>query len=394
MVEIRPSHRVSSISAYAFAEVDAQVAKLKAQGIDPIDFGVGDPTTPTPMVVRQATQMAIDIRKSAGYPSYIGCKEYRAAISGWTQKRFDVAVDPDTEVASTLGSKEGIFNFPEGFVDQGDYVIIPTPGYPPYARGTLFAEGIPYFVPLLPENHYLPDLDAIPRKVLKRAKIMWINYPNNPSGVNAPLRFLEEVMAFGHRHNIIIAADEAYTEIYFGEDQPHSILEITKEGVIVFQSLSKRSAMTCYRVGWVAGDRRIVDIFKKVKTNVDSGSATFIQDGAIAALEDEDHVTALRNEYREKRDILVDAMVHAGLPECRPDATLYIWQKVPEGMSSLEFATKLLDPEVAIVTTPGEWISDPTASGHNPGDGFVRFAMVPDIEKTKEAADKLKNLKL
>lgn len=395
MVEIKPSHRLSSISAYAFAEVDAQVVKLKARGISPIDFGVGDPTSPTPELVRQATQKAIDDRKNSGYPSYVGCEEYRTAISKWMRKRFGVDLDPETEISSTMGSKEAVFNFPEGLVDQGDYVIIPTPGYPPYARGTIFAEGIPYFVPLLPENHYLPDIEeAIPRRVLKKAKIMWINYPNNPCAVNAPLKFLEEVVAFGHKHNIVIASDEAYTEIYFSNDPPHSILEITKEGVVAFHSLSKRSAMTCYRVGWVAGDKRIVDIFKKVKTNIDSGTATFIQDGATVALEDEGHVEALRKEYREKRDILVKALVQAGLPDCTPEATLYIWQRVPDGMSSVDFAKRLLDPKVAIVTTPGEWLSDPTDSGHNPGEGFVRFALVPSIEKTHEAAEHLRNLKL
>ncbi len=394
MTEIKPSQRLSSISSYAFAEVDAQVARLKEQGISPIDFGVGDPTSPTPGLVRQAAQMAIDIRKSSGYPSYAGTKEYREVIGKWMQGRFGVSLDPETEISSTMGSKEAVFNFPEGLVDQGDYVIIPTPGYPPYARGTLFAEGVPYFVPLLPENHFLPDLNAIPKKVLKRAKIMWINYPSNPCAVNAPMSFLEEVAAFGHKHNIVIASDEAYTEIYFSDNPPPSILEVTREGVIAFHSLSKRSAMTCYRVGWVAGDRRLVDIFKEIKTNVDSGTATFIQDAAIVALGDEEHVKELRNEYREKRDILVEAFTQAGLPDCTPEATLYIWQKVPEGMSSVDFATRLLDPEVAIVTTPGAWLSDPTDSGHNPGDGFVRFALVPSIEKTREAAVHLKNLKL
>jgi LL-diaminopimelate aminotransferase len=391
--ELRASRRINSISAYAFAEVDEQVARLKAQGITPIDFGVGDPTVPTPDIVRQATQQAVDKRKSAGYPSYIGSKEFRQAVSLWMQKRFGVEIDPDREVCSTLGSKEAVFNFPEGFVDPGDCVIIPTPGYPPYARGTIFAEGRPYFVPLLPENHFLPDLKAIPKEVCQRAKILWINYPNNPCAVSAPLEFVEEAVDFGHRHNIIVASDEAYTEMYFGEP-PHSILEVTKEGVVAFHSLSKRSAMTCYRIGWVAGDRRILDIFKKVKTNIDSGTATFIQDGAIAALGDESHVRAMRQEYKTKRDILVQALSAVGLPRCLPDATLYIWQRVPKGMTSVEFARRLLDPEIAIVTTPGAWLSDKTDSGLNPGEGYARFALVPTIEKTQEAAERLRKLRL
>lgn len=390
--DIRPSKRLASISPYAFAEVDKLVASLKAQGITPIDFGVGDPTAPTPDLIRQATQKAIDTRKGAGYPSYTGSREFRTTISEWTRKRFNVSIDPDTEVTSTIGSKEGVFNFHEGFIDPGDYVIIPTPGYPPYARGTLFAEGRPYFVPLLPENGFLPDLGSIPKKVCKKAKLMWINYPNNPCAVSAPLSFFEEVMAFGQEHNIIIASDEAYTEVYFNHP-PHSILEVTKEGVVAFQSLSKRSAMTCYRVGWVAGDRRIIDIFKKVKTNVDSGTATFIQDGAIAALKDEDHVRQMREEYRLKRDLLVKALTVIGLPDCTPDATLYLWQRVPEGETSVDFAKRLLDPRIAIVVTPGDWISDSTEKGENPGEGYVRFALVPSLEKTREAGERLKGLK-
>ena len=223
---------------------------------------------------------------------------------------------------------------------------------------------------------------------------MWINYPNSPSGALAPLDFLERVVEFGHNNDIIIASDEAYSEIYFGDEPPHSILEVTKAGVVVFQSLSKRSAMTCYRVGWVAGDEQIVSVFKKVKTNLDSGTPTFIQDGAVAALADESHVEESRADYKAKRDILVAALTDAGLPDCTPEATIYLWQRVPEGMTSVDFATKLLAPDVAIVTTPGAWISDICAGELNPGEGFVRFALVPSVEQTKEAAEKLKNLEL
>jgi len=392
-MEIQASTRVRSIRAYAFAEVDKKVAELKAQGIDPIDFGVGDPTVPTPEIVRKATQCGVDEHKSAGYPSYIGSPEYRQAVAEWNQRRFGVSLDPETEICSTLGSKEAVFNFAEGLIDPGDVVIIPSPGYPPYSRGTLFAEGESYFIPLLAENGYLPDLDAIPESIRDRAKLMWINYPNSPTGAVAPLEFLEKVVEFGDRHNIVIASDEAYTEIYFSE-RPHSILECAKEGVVVFQSLSKRSAMTCYRVGWVAGDARIVDIFKKIKTNIDSGTPTFIQDGAIAALEDEEHVEAFRAEYRQKRDLLVGALTSIGLDNCAPDATIYLWQRAPEGMASVEFATRLLDPSIAIVTTPGAWLSAPTADGQNPGEGYVRFALVPSLKQTQEAVKRIQKLKL
>ncbi|NOZ22591.1 MAG: aminotransferase class I/II-fold pyridoxal phosphate-dependent enzyme [Planctomycetes bacterium] len=392
-MKIQASRRVQSIGAYAFAEVDEQVAKLKKKGITPIDFGVGDPTCPTPTVVRSATKKGVETRKSAGYPSYIGSEDYRKACAGWMKKRFGVKVNPDTEICATLGSKEAVFNFAEGFVNPGDVVIIPTPGYPPYSRGTLFAEGKTYYIPLLPENNFLPDLDAIPKGICRKARILWINYPNSPTGVNAPLSFFKKAVAFGRKHDIIIASDEAYTEIYYGKP-PHSILEMAKQGVVAIHSMSKRSAMTCYRVGWIAGDSRIVDTFKKVKTNIDSGTPTFIQDGAIAGLKDEKHVRQSRKEYRQKRDILVDGLTAAGLPDCTPEATIYLWQRVPDGMTSVDFATKLLDPDIAIVTTPGAWISDKTNKGLNPGEGYVRFALVPSIKETRAAAKKLKNLKL
>ncbi|NUO08172.1 MAG: aminotransferase class I/II-fold pyridoxal phosphate-dependent enzyme [Candidatus Brocadia sp.] len=390
-MEITASKRLQSIGAYAFAEVDKEVGNLKSMGITPIDFGVGDPTAPTPEIVRKATQRGITLRKSSGYPSYIGSPEFRQAIAQWIQKRFGVGMDPATEISSTIGSKEAVFNFAEGIVNPGDYVIIPTPGYPPYTRGTLFAEGIPYYVPLLAENKFLINLASIPEEVSKKAKIMWINYPNSPTGAVAPLSYLKEIVEFGKKYNIIIASDEAYSEIYFNEP-PHSILEITKEGVIVFNSFSKRSAMTCYRAGWVAGDKQIIDIFKKVKTNIDSGTATFIQDGAIAALSDEMHVEKMRAEYTIKRDLLVNAFKDIKFPDCTPEATIYLWQKVPEGMTSVDFARKLLLPEIALVTTPGAWISDKTEAGLNPGEGYVRFALVPSIKDTREAARRIKKI--
>jgi len=387
------SKRLKSIGAYAFAEVDKKVAELKKRGIQPIDFGVGDPTIPTPEIVREATKKAIDKLKSGGYPSYIGSLEFREAITRWVRRRFNVDVNPETEVSSTIGSKEAVFNFHEAFVNPGDYVICPSPGYPPYTRGTLFAEGIPFQVPLLARNNFLIDFDDIPEKIAEKAKILWLNYPNSPSGAIATADYYKRALEFARKYNIIIASDEAYSEIYYTEEPPISILNISREGVIVFNSLSKRSAMTCYRIGWVMGDSRIVGAFRKVKTNIDSGTPTFIQEGAIAALSDEKHVEKSRAEYRKKRDILCDALVSIGLPDSRPDATLYIWQKIPENMTSVDFATMLLQEDVALVTTPGSWISDITYNEINPGEGYIRFALVPSVEDTKLAAEKLKNIR-
>lgn len=388
------SNRLKAIGTYAFAEVDKRVSELQEKGIKPIDFGVGDPTIPTPEIVREATKKAIDKHKSSGYPSYIGSVIFREAVTSWVKRRYNVKVNPETEVSSTIGSKEAVFNFHEAFVNPGDYVICPSPGYPPYTRGTLFAEGIPFQVPLLSHNNFLMDFDDIPKKIAEKTKILWLNYPNSPSGSVATEDYYKRALEFAQKYNIIIASDEAYSEIYYTEKPPISILNVGKEGVIVFNSLSKRSAMTCYRIGWVMGDGSIIGAFRKVKTNIDSGTPTFIQEGAAAALSDEKHVEKSRREYRKKREILCDALTSLGLTDCRPDATLYIWQKVPEKMTSLDFATLLLKEDVALVTTPGSWISNITYNGINPGEGYVRFALVPSIEDTRLAAEKLRNLRL
>lgn len=387
----RASGRLRALGVYAFAAVDEKVEELRAKGIAPIDFGVGDPTSPTPAFVRQAAARALEERKSSGYPSYVGAKGFREALAAWTERRYGVSLDPETEISSTVGSKEAVFNFHEGVVEAGDVVLCPSPGYPPYTRGALFAEATPYQLPLAKENGFLVDFDAIPQKIARQAKLLWLNYPNSPSGAVADEAFYRRALDFARAHDIIVASDEAYSEIYFGEP-PISILNLTRKGVLVFNSMSKRSAMTGYRVGWVAGDPELVAIFRKVKTNIDSGTPTFIQDAAVAALSDEKHVQAFRDEYRQKRDILCAALVRAGLEDCTPPSTLYVWQRVPKGMSSLEFASLLLQENIAIVTTPGNWIAEPTASGENPGEGYVRFALVPSLDDTRKAAQRIASL--
>jgi len=392
-MKIEASERLRGIGSYAFADVDKKVEELKSKGITPIDFGVGDPTAPTPRLIRKAAAAGLERRKSSGYPSYIGDIAFREAVAGWVRRRYGLTVDPQREISSTIGSKEAVFNFHEGIVDPGDIVLCPSPGYPPYTRGTLFAQGLPYQVPIRKENGFLIDFSEIPAEIARKAKLLWLNYPNSPSGVTADESFYREALDFARRYDIIVASDEAYSEIYF-EAAPISILNLQREGVLVFNSLSKRSAMTGYRIGWVMGDQDLVGVFRKVKTNIDSGTPTFIQDAAVAALADEGHVEAFREEYRQKRDILCSALAAAGLEDCSPAATLYVWQKVPEGTSSLEFATRLLEEKIAIVTTPGNWISEPTAGGEYPGEGYVRFALVPSIQDTRLAAERISALRL
>jgi LL-diaminopimelate aminotransferase len=391
-MKIEPSKRLQGIGSYAFAEVDKKVEELKARGITPIDFGVGDPSAPTPQLIRDAAAAGLERRKSSGYPSYIGDSEFREAVAGWTRRRFDLTVDPQREISSTIGSKEAVFNFHEGIVNPGDVVLCPSPGYPPYTRGTLFAEGVPYQVPIREQNNFLIDFSDIPQEVARKARLLWLNYPNSPSGAIADEPFYREALEFAGSYDIVVASDEAYSEIFFGAP-PISILNVQKKGVLVFTSLSKRSAMTGYRLGWVMGDPELVAVFRKVKTNIDSGTPTFIQDAGVAALSDETHVEAFRKEYRQKRDILCSALVEAGLRDCTPQATLYVWQRVPDGMSSLEFATALLDEKIAIVTTPGNWIAEATAEGENPGEGYVRFALVPSIQDTRTAAERISSLR-
>lgn len=388
-MDIRPSKRIASLPGYPFAEVDRMVAELKAGGHDPIDFGVGDPTEPTPEVVRQAIQRAVDARARDGYPSYVGAPEYRRAVADWYGRRFGVALDPDREICATIGAKEAVFNFPLCLIDPGDVVLCPTPGYPPYNRGTMFAGGVPHYYPVSLENGFLPDLEAIPDEVAAKARLIWVNYPNSPSGRVAPDGFWPALLAWARARNIVVASDEAYTEVWF-DHAPRTILEFGREGVIAFQSLSKRSNMTCHRVGWVAGDERLVSLFKKLKTNIDSGTATYIQDGAIAALSDESHVAAMRDLYRAKRDLLVPALRDVGCEVFVPQATLYVWPRVPAGMDGLAFAKRLLDPSVAVVCSPGPALGENLADGTHPGQRHVRFALVPSVEKVAEAAVRIR----
>lgn len=392
-MEIVASKRVQSIGAYAFAAVDEKVAELKEQGITPIDFGVGDYAEATPELIREACKKAIDERAASGYPSYVGAPEFRKAVAEWTKRRFGVELDPAKEIASTIGSKEGVFNFHEGFVNPGDVVLIPSPGYPPYKRGTLFAEGESFFYRLDPDNSFVPDLASIPADVAKKAKMMWICNPHSPTGAVYGAETLKSIIAFCKDNEIILCSDEAYSEMYYGDEKPHSVLEFSKDGVVGCFSMSKRSIMTGWRCGWYAGDERIISIFKKVKTNIDSGTPTFVQDASVVALSDEAHVDKLRTETKQKRDMICDALKSLGLPDCAPAGTLYIWQKGPEGMSGVDFATKLVE-DAHCVVTPGEWLSDELADGSNPGAGFVRFALVPSIAECEDAAKRIRELKL
>jgi LL-diaminopimelate aminotransferase len=387
----QPSPPLARLGGYAFDELGIQVDRLRADGVNVLDFGVGDPSYPTPQLVRQAAAQGLDNYASAGYPSYVGQVEFRSEICRWFNDRFSVALATDSEVTVTLGSKEAVFHFPMAVLQPGDIVLMPAPGYPPYRTGTLFAGGEPYGYPVLRENGYAPDFDAIPEDIARRARIFWFNYPNSPTGACATDETFERAVEFCRRYEIILASDEAYTELYFGEP-PRSALEFGKEGIVVFQSLSKRSAMTGYRIGWACGDADIVHLIRKLKTNIDSGAPNFIQAAALAALTDENHVAAARADYAAKQKTLLSAFRQAGLDAHPSEATIYLWQKAPDRVSDVEYAKALLDPRVACAVMPGSWVSEPLPDGSNPGAGYVRWALCPSLADVEEAGRRLQFL--
>ena len=384
---IKYSKIVTETEKYPFAKINDQVNELKLKGVKIIDFGIGDPKKPPPDFITSNLSKFAKNRSKSGYPNCTGELGFKQACANYLKREYNVHLSVENEISSTIGSKEAIFNFPISFIDPGDLVICPTPGYPVYKIGTKFRNGKIYFTPLLEKNNFLIDFSLIPDHVACKAKIIWTNYPNSPTGVSAPKQWLQNLVSWAKHFNIIIAADEGcYNDIYFNK-KPISILQIQKEGVITFYSLSKRSNMTGYRIGFVAGDQRIISAFQKVKNNIDSGTPTFIQDVGILALNDTQEVIKMRNEYKLKRDIMIDALTSCGLEAPIGDSTFYLWQKVPNGFNSLSFSMILV--KLGIIVTPGEFISDKCYE-MNPGHNFVRFALVPTIKCVNEAAKIIK----
>lgn len=382
------SNWLSSLPKYPFVHLRTKKAELKSKGVNVIDFSIGDPTSPTPDFIIEEAGKAMISYKGAGYPENNGTKEFRQSVCKWFQDRFGVTLNPENEVIPSLGAKESVFAFPNCF--SGNTIIVPTPGYPPYYSGALAAGKKVHLVPLYEKNNFLPDLSSIPSDVAKDASIFWINYPNNPTTTLATEKFYKELIAFCKDHDIIIASDECYSEMYKG-DAPESILKYSKENIVVFNSLSKRSNMTGWRIGFVAGDSDVVKTFLAGKENMDSGCANFVQHAAVSALKDEEHVRKMRREYDEKRKILTQAIKEANLREGYSDGTFYIWQPIPANMTSVQFAQELLNEEYALVVTPGPALAIDLPDGTNPGEGFVRFALVPTVEDTKIAAKRLVN---
>ena len=379
------SDRIKTLPPYLFAKLDEMKEAIKRKGIDIIDLGVGDPDMPTPEHIIRKMQKEVENPIHHKYPSYIGMLKFRESVANFYKRRFNVELNPENEVISLIGSKEGIAHFPLAFINPKDYAIVPEPGYPVYAIAIRFAGGEVYFTPLLEKNNFLPDIDSIPVDIAKRAKIFFLNYPNNPTGAVANKDFFEKVIDFAKKYNIIIAHDAAYTELYMDDEKPLSFLEVdgAKEVGIEFHSLSKTYNMTGWRIGWACGNKEIVAGLGKIKTNIDSGVFQAIQEAAIEALDSsQECVENLREIYKKRRDVIVNGLREIGLNVNSPKATFYVWIKVPEGYTSESF-TELLLTKAGIVTTPG--------NGFGPsGEGYVRIALTVNEERLKEAVDRIK----
>ncbi len=392
-MQIEESNYLNSLGGYAFAEVDKAKEKVIAEKGEEylIDFGVGDPTDPTPPVAREKAAVEALSKPSQGYPSYSGEDFFREAVSAWFEQRFEVELNPETEITATLGSKQAVFCLPMAYINPGDVVLIPDPGYPPYTTGTLQRDGKPVFMPLKPENDFLPELEAIDSETAKQAKILWLNSPNNPTTKVIPPEFYEKAISFCKKHEILLCSDEAYSEMYYDREPPTSLFAVDggREVGLIFHSLSKRSNMTNYRVGFVAGREKFLEPFKKVQTNLHSGQAQILQAAAAAALSEENHVREMRRMYARRRDTLLPYLEEAGFREIYAEGTFYIWARVPTNQTSVEVSRLLLE-ETGINTTPGK------ALGQQPenGAGFIRFALIQNLEKTEQAGKRIASLQL
>ncbi len=379
------AQRLKNLPPYLFERIDRMKREALEKGVDLIDLSIGDPDTPTPGHIVESMKRAVENPANHQYPSSAGMLPYREAVARWYGRRFDVSVDAKSEVVSLIGSKEGVGHLPLAYVGPGDVVLVPSPGYPVYAIGTLFAGGESHMMPLLQENGYLPDLDSIDEGVLRRAKLMFLNYPNNPTAAAPGVDFFDRVVAFARKHNIIVAHDAAYSELYYDGNRPPSFLEAegARDVGIEIHSLSKTYNMTGWRIGFAVGNADVIAALAKVKSNLDSGIFQAVQEAGITALDtDEGVLDSLRQMYQERRDVLYAGLTEAGLGVEKPSATFYLWARVPEGFDSTGFTAHLLK-EAGVLTTPGSGFGEP-------GEGYVRFALTVGVPRTEEAAERIR----
>jgi LL-diaminopimelate aminotransferase len=381
---MRTAARIEQLPPYLFAEIDRKVDQARARGADIISFGVGDPDLPTPPHVVEALAEAARDPATHRYPAYTGMAEFRDAIAEWYARRFRVELDPDIEVQPLVGSKEGIFHLPVAFIDPGDVALIPDPGYPVYETGTILAGGRAVPLALTQDNGFVPDLGTIPSEAVDAARVLWLNYPSNPTAATATTQLFERAVAFCLEHDLLLAHDAAYTEVTFDGYVAPSILEAAgaRECAVEFHSLSKTYNMTGWRVGWVCGAPVAIEAIQRLKTNIDSGIFDALQRAGIAALRGpQDHVQECVARYARRRDMLCDALKSIGLVVDPPKGSIYLWVPVPQGYTSESFTGFLLD-EADLVVAPG--------NGYGAaGEGYVRFSLTVSDDRLEEGVERL-----
>lgn len=381
------SKKLQALPPYLFLEIDKAKRKARAEGRDIIDLGIGDPDQPTPAHIIERLRQAAQDPANHRYALDQGMPVLRQAIAEWYKGRFQVTLNPETEILPLIGSKEGIAHLPLAFLNPGDYSLVPDPCYPPYKGGTILAGGRPYLVPLLEENAFLPDLKKIPSGIRKKSKLLFINYPNNPTGRTAEKDFYQRVVGFARTNKLIVVSDAAYTEMCYDGYRPSSFLEVegAREVGIEFHSLSKTYNMTGWRVGWACGNAQLVSALAKVKSNIDSGIFSAVQVAGVAALQGpEVHMEDMRRLYQQRRDVLIEGLLGLGWQVEKPKATFYAWMRVPRKMDSIKFSGLLLE-KADMVVTPG------VGFGIN-GEGYIRMALTVSTERIREAVGRLRKI--
>ncbi len=383
---MKVSERLEKIPPYLFAEIDRKIDEAKAKGIDIISLGIGDPDTPTLQPVVNEMHKAIDNPKNHDYPPYNGTAQFRNGAKDWMKKRFGVELNADTEILANIGSKEAIAHVFFAYVDKGDYTLVPDPGYPVYKNATIFAGGTPYAMPLLEENNFLPDFDKIPEDIAKKSKLMFLNYPNNPTGATADLEFFKKAVDFCKKYDILLCSDMAYSEMTYDGYKAPSVLEVegAKDVAIEFYSHSKSYNMTGWRVGFVCGNADAIKALGTIKNNIDSGTFKAVQQAATAAFTiDQSYIDKLNKMYQERRDVMEEGLRELGWNIKPSKATFYIWIPTPNGMTSEEFATVMLE-KAHVVVPPG--------IGYGKcGEGYIRIALTKDVETIKKALQRMKD---
>lgn len=377
---------LARLGTYPFVRLDEKRRRVEERGVQVIDLGMGDPRERADVRIERA--LVESLPRVAGYPRAHGLPELREAIARWAARRFGAALDPDREIVPTLGSKEAIYSLAQLVLDHeaGRTLVAYTePGYPVYERGALFAGAEPLPLPLREENAFFPDLESVGEETWRRVALLWLNYPNNPTGAVVGLDLLERAAELARRHGFVLACDEPYTELWFDEPPPSALQLADRRGVLVFNSLSKRSSLTGYRSGFAAGDAELVGALKTFRPTVGTAPQEFVQHASVVAWSDESHVERIREGYRAKRDVLLPALAAAGLRVVASEASMYLWCALPDGSSSEAFATELLERH-GVLVSPGVYFGPS-------GEGYVRVSLVPTLDECRRAAAVLESLR-